>query len=127
MHAHLVTLRRFAALAVAAAFFGLAAGCLVTSHSSVKESGARVSSLTLNQIRPGQTTESWLVAAAGEPSTKRSVDDHTSILRYEHVTTTNTDGTVLFLFAGGSTKEKSSTVIFEVTDGVIQRYWTEAS
>jgi hypothetical protein len=115
-----------ACLAFAGAFFMLAAGCLVTSSSSTKESGARVSHVTLDQIRPGETTEAWVLATAGEPTSRRAVDEHTSILRYDHVTTSSSGGTVLFLFAGGKTRQQSTSVIFEVTDGVVQRYWTES-
>lgn len=104
-----------------------AAGCLVTSSSKTRESGTRLSQVTLNQIRPGETTEAWLLATAGEPTTRRDAGDGTSILRYDFVTTTSSGGTVFLLFAGGSTKQQSSSVIFEVKDGVIQRYWTEAT
>lgn len=102
------------------------AGCLVTSRSNTSESGAQVSQVTLSQIRPGETTEAWVLATAGEPTSRRAVDERTSILRYDHVTTTSSGGTVFLLFAGGSTKKESSSVIFEVTDGVVQRYWTES-
>src|SRR5262245_42405931 len=76
----LKTIRQTACLAFAGAFFALAAGCLVTSRSSINESGARVSQVTLDQIRPGQTTEAWVLATAGEPTSRRVVDEHTSIL-----------------------------------------------
>ena len=89
------------------------------------ETGTKVSQVTLDQIRPGETTESWLLGVAGQPTSRRTVDDHSAILRYDHVTTTSSGGTVFLLFAGGSSKQKSSSVIFEVRDGVIQRYWTE--
>lgn len=120
-------LRTIATLTLAGAILSLSAGCLMTSHSSVKESGAKVSSVTLDQIRPGKTTEAWLLAAAGEPTTRREVDAHTAILRYDHVTSSSSGGTIFLLFSGGSTKQKTSSVIFEVSDGVIQRYWTESA
>ena len=119
--------QQIVALALATAFLLVAAGCLVTSSKKTEESGVRVSQVTLDQIRPGETTEGWLVAAVGEPTTKREAGDGTAILRYEYVTTTSSGGTVFLLFAGGSKKKESSTVIFEVKDGVIQRYWTEAT
>ena len=112
-------------LAIGVVFFLLAAGCLVTTGKHTSESGTKVSNVTLDQIRPGQTTESWLLAAAGEPSSRRPIDEHASILRYDHVTTTSSNGTVFLLFSGGSTKKQSTSVIFEVRDGVVQRYWTE--
>lgn len=120
-------IQQMLALMLAAAFLFAAAGCLVTSSSKMEESGTKVSEVTLNQIRPGETTEAWLLAAVGEPTSRRDAGEGTSILRYEHVTTTSKGGTVFLLFAGGSKKEKSSSVIFEVKDGVVQRYWTESS
>ena len=125
MNARTIAQQAFA-LALAGTFLSAAAGCLVTSGSHTDERGTQVSEMTLNQIRPGETTEAWLLATAGEPTTRRAADEHTSILRYDHVTTTSSGGTVFLLFAGGKTKEKTSSVIFETKDGVIQRYWTES-
>jgi hypothetical protein len=120
-------IRQAASLALAFVFLFAAGGCLVTSGSKTTQSGASVSEVTLDQIRPGQTTEAWLVAAAGQPSSRAKVDDHTEILRYDHVETRSSGGTVFLLFAGGSTRQKTTSVRFEVTDGVIQRYWTESA
>lgn len=126
MHMRLL-IQRIVTLTLGFLFLFAAAGCLVTSSSKTEESGTSVSQVTLNQIRPGETTEAWLIAAVGEPTTRRDAGEGTTILRYEHVTTTSSGGTVFLLFAGGSKKQKSSSVIFEVKDGVIQRYWTEAT
>ncbi len=120
-------IRQVVALVLAAVFLVGAGGCLITSRSKTQESGVRISEVTLDQIRPGETTEAWLVAAAGNPTSRRVVDQHMSILRYDHVVSTSRGGTVFLLFAGGSKKEKSSSVIFEIADGVVSRYWTEAS
>ena len=119
-------IRHAAWMACSAGLCMFAAGCLVTSHSSTNESGTRFSQVTLDQIRPRETTAAWVLATAGEPTSRRVVDERTSILRYDRVTTSSSGGTVFLLFAGGSTKQQSSSVIFEVTDGVVQRYWTES-
>jgi hypothetical protein len=119
--------RQIVSLILACVFLASAAGCLVTSGSSTKECGVKVSRVTLNQIQPGETTEDWLIAAAGEPSSRSRVDERTSILRYDHIETRSSHGTVFLLFAGGSKKEKTTSVRFEVTDGVIQKYWTESA
>jgi hypothetical protein len=103
-----------------------AGGCLVTSKSKTTQSGASVSEVTLDQIRPGQTTEAWLIASAGQPTSRARVDDHTEILRYDHVETRTSGGTIFLLFAGGSTRQTTTSVRFEVTDGIIARYWTES-
>jgi hypothetical protein len=119
-------IRQIVSLMLGLVFLVTAAGCLVTSKSKTTQSGAKVSEVTLDQIRPGETTESWLIAAAGEPTSRAKVDDHTSILRYDHVETRSSGGTIFLLFAGGSTKQKATSVRFEVSDGVIQKYWTES-
>jgi outer membrane protein assembly factor BamE (lipoprotein component of BamABCDE complex) len=119
-------MRRMIGSGLAFMFLLCAAGCLVTSSSKTTQSGTSVSGVTLDQIRPGETREAWLLASAGEPTSRAKVDDHTSILRYDHVETRKSGGTIFLLFAGGSTKQKTTSVRFEVTDGVIQRYWTES-
>jgi hypothetical protein len=109
-------------LATATLFGG---GCLVSKGSSVKESGVKVSQPTLAQIETGKTTESWLIATAGQPTTRTDVDERVHILRYEHTTTTKKGGSVFLIYAGAEREEKKSAAIFEITDGVVTKYWTE--
>lgn len=103
-----------------------AGGCLVMKGSSVEEEGVKLSEPTLSQVKLGETTEAWLVAAAGEPSSRRVIDDHTAILRYDHSITTAKGGAVFLIFAGGDEKTETTSTLFEVNDGVITRYWTES-
>lgn len=103
-----------------------AGGCLVMKGKSVQETGVRVSQSTLAQITPGETTQAWLLAVLGEPTSARDVDDRTRILRYDHKVTTEKGGTVFLIFAGGESYQNASTALFEVTDGVVTRYWTES-
>lgn len=105
---------------------GCAGGCLIVRGSSIDETGVKVGSSTLSQIQPGQTTEAWLLAALGEPIRRSAVNEHTSILRYDHTVTTQKGGTVFLLFAGGDQKEETTSAVFEVTDGVVTKYWTES-
>jgi hypothetical protein len=112
------------------ALAGIAAassGCLIVRGSSVDESGTKISSPTLNQIKPGETTEACLVATAGEPTRRSAVNEKTSILRYDHTVTTQKGGAVFLLFAGGDQKEERTSTIFEVVDGVVTRYWVEGA
>jgi hypothetical protein len=117
---------RFSSAIVLTLIIVLASGCLVSKGSTVRASGTKVSQPTLSQIEPGKTTESWLLAVAGEPSSRRKIDDHTSILRYEHSTTVRKGGSVFLLFRGHEEKTEKSAAVFEVTDGIITRYWTES-
>jgi len=101
-------------------------GCLVTSGSSITESGMEVSSTTLDQIEVGRTTESWLIAALGEPSHRTAVgDDGGAILRYDYKVVRKGHGTVFLIFAGGSRKERVERTFFEVEDGVVTRWWRD--
>lgn len=102
-------------------------GCVVTSATSSEESGVQVSEATLDQVQVGQTTEGWLIAALGQPTARTAVPGavNTEILRYEHETKNSTGSTILFLYAGKNKKTKITSAYFEVTDGVVTRYWTE--
>ena len=104
-----------------------AGGCLITSGKSYEESGVRVTGSTLQQIVPGETTGQWVVTTLGEPTSRRTVPDqpNVEILRYEFVRKKSEGGTVFLLFAGGSKSKEISTALFEVTDGVVTRHWTE--
>jgi len=119
--------RAIITILAAGAFLFAAAGCLVTSGNNVQESGVRVSSNTLAQIEVGQTTEQWLVAALGEPDARSPVacEDNVQILRYNHTVSRSGQGTVFLLFAGHHDRSETSSAYFEVTDGIITRYWTE--
>src|SRR5262245_62096047 len=94
-------------------------GCLVVGGSSIEESGVKISAPTLEQVKPGETTEAWLLATAGEPTCRRSVDDRTSILRYDHTVTTASGGAVFLLFAGERRKEERTSTVLEVIYGFV--------
>lgn len=101
-------------------------GCLIASSSSMHETGRRVSASTLSQIEPGETTESWLIAALGEPTTRMAINDGSGeILRYDYQRRRESSGAVFLLFAGSSSETIESSTYFEVKDGVVQRFWSE--
>ena len=98
------------------------------SGKSIDESGVRVSQTTMNQIEPGVTTESWLIATLGEPTERTVIESElpTHILRYDHVVTRKSGGTVLFIFAGGSEERAVNRAYFETINGVVTRQWTDS-
>ena len=114
------------ALAVALAVLP---GCLITSANRVDESGIAVTSETLAQLEPGVTTEAWLVSALGEATSRTPTgpDGRTHILRYDHSVTKKSSGSVFLIFGGRSQSSRVSRTFFEVTDGVVMRFWKEAS
>jgi hypothetical protein len=103
-------------------------GCLITSSKQVKETGTPVSSNTLRQVEPGVTTTDWLLATLGPPTSRNPVDDraNTEILAYSHEVVRTSRGKVFLLFSGSSNTVDSQRTFFEVTDGVVTRFWTES-
>jgi len=103
-------------------------GCLVTSGSKVEESGIAVSESTLHQIQLGQTTENWLIATLGAPSftSDAASGGGAKVLRYDHTVERSSGGTVFLIFGGRSETIKRTRTFFEIQNGVITRYWTEA-
>jgi len=119
-------LRLLRDLTLACLLFSLA-GCLINSSSSVNETGRLVSDSTLQQIEPGKTTQEWLVATLGEPTSRSPVRSpgNVEILGYSHERVRRSSGSVFLLFGSSSTNTNRSTTFFEVTDGVVSRFWTE--
>jgi hypothetical protein len=113
-------------LALACLLFSLT-GCLIHSSSTVDESGKRVGDSTLQQVEPGTTTEEWLVATLGEPTSRSPVrgPGDMEILGYCHERIKKSSGSVFLLFGGSSKDIDRRTTYFETTDGIVTRYWTE--
>jgi len=105
----------------------LTGGCLVSSDSHVRESGVKVSSETLQQVEVGKTTEAWLRATLGEPTGESTVEGNGNLklLRYTYSVEESGSGGVFLLFHSRSTKKRTTTTYFEITDGVVTRHWTE--
>lgn len=117
----------------------LLAGCLVSSSNSTQESGVRVSSTTLEQVVPNQTTEQWLIATLGDPTSRTAVQSgvptdanattvtgpKVEILRYDFSRTERSAGAVFLIFGGASSRSEQSRAFFEVTDGIVTRAWRE--
>lgn len=109
--------RVFGACAVAA---GLS-GCF--GSRGVEESGVRIGDPTLRQFEAGITTEGWLIAILGPPTSWAEVRGvpNTRVLRY--ATSEESRGFISF-FSGKSTKTTSVTY-FIVTDGIVTRFWAD--
>jgi hypothetical protein len=117
----------FRNLTIAALLF-VTSGCLLTSSNSTKESGVPVGSSTLRQIELGRTTESWLVATLGPPTSRTPVrgPGEVELLSYNHSIARKSHGSVFLLFNGSSEKVDKNVTYFEITDGVVTKYWTDA-
>ena len=111
-----------------AAFMFTAAGCLVSTSNSIRESGSAVHADTLRQIEVGKTSESWLLATLGPPTSRCKVasDPGVEILSYNHEVVKTSHGSVFLLFSGSDRTVNSRRTMFEVTDGVVTKYWSES-
>ncbi len=102
------------------------AGCLVTSNSSVSTSGSYIPEATFDRVEPGKTTEAWVKATLGEPSSKSKLDNcNREIWKWKYTEKKTGSGTVLFIFSGHSEDEKSHTAYVELKDGVVTRKWRD--
>lgn len=110
-----------------AAVLTTAGGCLIVGGRYVEERGVQLSGPTLQQVEVGQTTEAWLLATLGEPTERRAVEGmpNVQILKYTHTIHREEGGAVFILFAGGSHTREVTTTYFELTDGVVTKFWTE--
>ncbi len=108
---------------------GLACGgCLIQSDARVSygPSGKPVSEGMLRQIKPGETTREWIVAALGEPARANDVGKTGEILMYEYVRKERASLGVFLLLQSSASNEKCSTLYIELDDGVVKRYWQDA-
>ncbi len=96
-------------------------GCI--SGERTRESGIRVGDETLKQFEAGTTTEAWLLAVLGKPTSVAEVKGlpNTRVLRYA---TQETSGGVIGFFSGSSGRNVAVTY-FIVTDGVVTRFWAD--
>lgn len=112
---------------ILASFVITASGCLIVSGKSYDQSGVHISRATMSQIEIGRTTEQWVIAALGEPSSRAEVggEEDIVLLRYEYRVRRSEGGAVFLIFAGGSETTRRTTTYFEFTDGYLSRTWKE--
>jgi len=91
--------------------------------SSPRETGIRIGDETLNQFKAGTTSEAWLIAVLGQPSSWAKVEgvENTKIFRYA---TTSESGGLMSLVTGGGGKTDAVTY-FIITDGIVTRFWAD--
>jgi hypothetical protein len=94
-------------------------GC--ASNSS--QVGVRVGDTTLNQFVAGTTTEAWLIAILGPPTTIREVEGIPNTRVYRYVARDSNTG-LATLFSGQGSRD-TAVVYFIATDGIITRFWAD--
>ena len=105
------------------AMLALMGGCVVYNAD---EQYTGVENKMLKEVECGQTTRDWLVETFGEPTELLMTDDGGEILRYKCVKKKD-NKFVMFPppIVIHDDKQVEHVVVFEVKDGVVQRYWKE--
>lgn len=99
-------------------------GCLIRSSSRTYQSGTYVSASTMAQITPG-TTEEFVLATLGPPSTKTELSDGSSLWRWTWRQTRSSDGRVFLLVNSDSHTERQSSAYVQMKDGVVVKSWRD--
>jgi hypothetical protein len=102
----------------------LITGCVVCETD---EQYIGVDNNKLKQVECGQTTRDWVIETFGEPSEQALTDDGSEILKYKCIRKKDNQF-VMFPppIVISDEKDFKHTVVFEVRDGIIQRYWKES-
>lgn len=116
--------RVFSAALLAAATLALP-GCLVSGSSKETMSGTYIGPSTFEQIEPGRTTEKWVKAALGEPTSKSDLDDGSSLWKWSYRKDRASSSAVFLVFGGSSRKESSGATYVQMKDGIVVKAWQD--
>lgn len=96
-------------------------GCI--SSQPPAQTGVRIGDETLAQFKAGVTTEDWLIAVLGEPTTRAELKTvpNTVVFRYA---LGEASGGLGALFSGKPSKN-TAVVFFILTDGIVTRFWAD--
>lgn len=103
----------------------VAAAAVVVGGCSAppRQTGVRIGDETLKQFKAGVTTESWLLAVLGPPTSSSVVQNipNTRVYRYA---LGEAAGGLGAIFSGQASKN-TSVVYFIITDGIVTRFWAD--
>lgn len=113
-------MKRFHAILTTVAILASTQAC---APSRPMQDGVRIGDETLHQFKPGVTTEAWLLAVVGPPSSTSVVQgvENTRVLRYA----TGETMTGLSALLSGRSQRNTAVTYFIVTDGVVTRFWAD--
>ncbi|MDI6450996.1 hypothetical protein [Anaerobaca lacustris] len=109
------------------AVFGFVLTGCISGRSDVRygPKGPAVGAETLRQVRVGSTSREWVLGTLGEPTSQTQTPEGTEILRYVYTKKVDSDFKA-FIFLNFDDKREERTVLyFEITDGIVTRYWRE--
>ena len=104
----------------------IGSGC-ISSQSDVTygPKGPAVGSSTLGKVKVGQTSEAWVLGTLGEPSSETVTSDDTRILRYEYTRSVDSRFSMPLIVDSHDKRESRTVYVFEITDGIVTRFWKE--
>lgn len=96
-------------------------GCI--SSKPPEQTGIRVGDATMAQFKAGVTTEEWLLAILGPPTSQSAVRgvENTKVLRYATGESASGIGAIF----SGKASRNTAVVYFVITDGVVTRFWAD--
>lgn len=100
-------------------------GCLVSGSSKETMSGTYVGPSTFAEIEPGTTTEKWVLAALGEPTSKSTLDDGSSLWKWAFRKDRSSSSAVFLVFGGSSRKETEGATFVQIRDGIVVKAWQD--
>lgn len=120
---NLLTAHFLAAAALAAAL--PLAGCrVVSSSTTISQSGNHISPNTLAQVQPGASPE-YVLTLLGPPSTKTQLESGIEIWRWHHREERTSKGGVLLLFSGTRETTVERSTFVEFADGAVTKAWRD--
>lgn len=91
-----------------------------TTAPQQRSAAAQIGDRTLRQFEAGVTTEAWLLAILGEPTSKAEVEGIPGAVVFRYGVWPTDDGTL------AAPDFKNATVVyFIVIDGVVVRFWAD--
>jgi hypothetical protein len=102
-------------------------GCISSDCTvSYGPKGPPVEKSTLRRIKCGQTSKRWVLATLGDPTAQNPTPDGGEMLRYEYCKRVKSDFAMCPPpLSFEKDKEYHTTVLFEIRDGVVIKYWKE--
>lgn len=96
-------------------------GCV--SATPPEQTGIRIGDATIAQFKAGVTTEAWLLAILGPPTSWAAVKgvENTKVLRYA----TGESAAGLGSIFSGKASRNTAVVYFITTDGIVTRFWAD--
>ena len=101
----------------------LISGCLIASNSEQTRKGNYIAEDTFSRIEPGKTTDAWVKATLGEPSSRDKVDDKTEIWKWSYTERKESSGAIFLIFGGRDVKESDGKAYVEFKEGIVSNKW----